>query len=380
MTEPEPGQVGPALLPAASSPIVRGFFRRVVESSALRARINRFVTIAWLTCVAILAAWVIFKGREDLRNTVREIRDADPVWIAAAVLIQFIVLVFCAVTYMVVLRRLGHRPGFWRLFDAHMQRSSISVVTPAGGPASIFVFVRYVGQRGVPAEDGLLTIGVRTASSTITFIAVLVPAALIGSSLAGGLIALLLLAGMVIGGIALVKGERDEWQTPLRWSRRLPRWARTRVQGFIINFRDHGLRPIDLVPPMLLALLVRVGVIGVLWASLNALGISPSMETMFRTYFASLLASTIIPVFAGAGAVEAVSIVALRQAGIPNEIAIGAVLLWRLIDLWIPVGIGVLLHARQELPGLVIDHPQEANSGGRIDSTAQPGHNQKESS
>jgi uncharacterized protein (TIRG00374 family) len=337
----------------------RAYVRQKMASAEVRARLNRFATIAWLIGLVILAGWVVFKGREDLKNTLQEIRDADPAWIAAAVLIQFILLLMCALTYKVVLHRLGHRLGVWRLLDAHMQRSAISVVTPAGGPASVFMFVRYVGQRGVPAEDGLLTIGVRSASSTITFIAVLIPAALIGDSLAGLLIAIGLLVGMVLAGIALFKGEKDGWETPLRWSRRLPRWARTRVQTFIINFRDHGLKPVDLLPPMFLALLIRIAVVAVLWACLNALGISPSLETMMNTYFASLVASTVIPVFGGAGAVEAVSIVALRQAGIPNEIAIGATLLWRLIDLWIPVGIGLVLHAREELPALVSDQQSE---------------------
>jgi len=349
-----------------------------MASSVIRARINRFVTIAWLTCLAILAAWVLFKGHDDLRATWNEIRNAELQWIAAAVVIQFILLIICALTYLVILRRLGHRLGLWRLFDAHMQRSSISVVTPAGGPASVYVFVRYVGQQGVPAEDGLLTIGVRSASSTVTFIAVLIPAALIGDSLAGGIIAASMAAGLVTGGIALFKGERDEWQTPLRWSRRLPRWARTRVLMFIINFRDQGLKPVDLLTPMMLALLVRVGVVGVLWASLNALGISPSMQTMLNTYFASLLASTVVPVFAGAGAVEAVSIVALRQAGISNEIAIGATLLWRLIDLWIPVGIGMLLHARQELPALVHEQSREPSSAGTVESGIEPDNEPRE--
>jgi uncharacterized membrane protein YbhN (UPF0104 family) len=71
---------------------------------------------------------------------------------------------------------------------------------------------------------------------------------------------------------------------------------------------------------------------------------------MIDTYFASLLAATVIPVFGGAGAVEAVSVIALEQAGIRSEFALGAVVLWRLIDLWIPVGIGLALHAITELP------------------------------
>ncbi len=348
---------------------LRRYYWYLIESSEARGRLNRFGTILWLVIVLVAAVWVVFRERHELSNTLQQLRNADPAWIILAVLIQILLLYFCALTYWVILRRLHHRLGVHRLLDAHMQRSAVSVVTPAGGPASVFLFVRYVVQRGVPAEDGLLTIAVRSASSTVTFIAVLIPAALIGDSIAGGAIAAALTVGMVLLGISLVKGERDGWQTPLRWSNRLPRWARSRVQQFIVNFRDHGLRPVDLLPPMILALLVRISVVAVLWASLKALGVDPSMQTMLNTYFATLLASTVIPVFGGAGAVEAVSIVTLRQAGISPDIAIGATLLWRLIDLWIPVGIGLLLHARAELPAVLPDGSTNSNAAVSVRAT-----------
>jgi uncharacterized protein (TIRG00374 family) len=361
MTEPEddlPLQLSSTPMKPASG--LRGYYEQIKSSAEMRGKLNRYGTILWLVIIAIAAIWVIFQGRQELINTFHELRNADPLWIAAAILIQVVLLIISSLTYFVVLRRLGHRLPLHNLLDAHLQRSAISVVTPAGGPASVFMFVRYVGHRGVPAEDGLLTIGVRSAASTVTFIAALIPAALIGDSLPGAVIAAALFALMVFFGIALVKGERDEWQTPLAWSSRLPSWAKARVQQFIVNFRDHGLRPADLLAPMILALLVRIAVVAVLWASLRALGVDPSMQTMLNSYFATLLASTVIPVFGGAGAVEAVSIVTLRQAGISADIAIGATLLWRLIDLWIPVGIGLLLHARSELPAILPDSEQKA--------------------
>ncbi len=339
--------------PLKPSSGLRGYYQQIRDSSELRGKLNRYGTILWLLIIAVAAAWVVFQGRDELVDTYHELRTSQLRWVLAAIVIQVVLLIFAALTYSVVLRRLGHRLPLYQLLDAHLQRSAISVVTPAGGPASVFMFVRYVGQRGVPATDGLLTIGVRSASATVTFIAALIPAALIGESIAGGVIAGVLIVGIILIGVALFKGERDGWQTPLRWSERLPSWAKSRVQQFIINFRDHGLRPLDLMPPMILALLVRICVMGVLWASLKALGVDPGLETMLNTYFATLLASTIIPVFGGAGAVEAVSIVTLKQAGIPSDIAIGATLLWRLIDLWIPVAIGLLLHAKSELPAIM---------------------------
>lgn len=354
--------------PLASTPLkpasgLRGYYQQIKSSAELRSRLNRYGTILWLTIIAIAAGWAVFRGRDDLVNTFHELKSSDPGWLIVAIVIQIVLLIFSALTYWVVLRRLGHGLPLPNLLDAHLQRSAISVVTPAGGPASVFMFVRYVGNKGVPAEDGLLTIGVRSASSTVTFIAALIPAALIGNSLAGGVIAAALTTLMILLGIALIKGERDEWQTPLAWSRRLPSWARSRAQQFIENFRDHGLKPVDLVAPIILALLVRVSVVAVLWASLRALGVEPGLETMMNTYFAALLASTVIPVFGGAGAVEAVSIVTLRQAGISADIAIGATLLWRLIDLWIPVGVGLLLHAHSELPSILPDSGESVATG-----------------
>src|SRR5690606_19840289 len=138
------------------------YYRQLLDSSEARGRLNRFGTILWLVIVLAAAVWVVFQERHELRNTFHQLRNADPAWIGAAVLIQILLLYFCAMTYWLILRRLHHRLALHRLLDAHMQRSAISVVTPAGGPASVFLFVRFVGQRGVPAEDGLLTIGVRS--------------------------------------------------------------------------------------------------------------------------------------------------------------------------------------------------------------------------
>ena len=350
MSEPE--HELPTTLEAENRAAIREFIDRVRSNAPLRAKITRYATIAWIVTLLLLVAWVIFRGRDDLAATYNELKSADLRWIAVAILIQALMLVFSGLTYKLILRRLGHGVPLRKMVDAHMQRTTISTVTPGGGPASIFMFARYASTLGVPYEDGFLTVGVRSLGVAVTFIAVLIPGAAIGRSWPGAIVAAVGTIALVIAGIALWKGEKDDWQTPLAWSERLPSWASGRIQGFIIRFRDHGLKPVDLVPPIVLALLVRFTILGVLWACLLALGEHPSGETMLNTYFASILASTAVPVFGGGGAVEAVSILTLTQSGISSEIAIGATLIWRLIDLWIPVGIGLVLHARMELPNI----------------------------
>jgi uncharacterized protein (TIRG00374 family) len=336
---------------------IRGYLDRLKETPGRRAQLQRYFTIAWLAVLAISVAYVIFRGRGELRNTWKQLQSAQIDWILIAIVIQAFMLIFNGMTYKVILKRLGYSVPLPMMVNAHMQRTSISTVTPGGGPASVFIFARFVAKRGVPAEDGLLTIAVRTLAVAITFIAVLIPGAAIDDSLQGMIIAAVGVVALIVGGIALWRGNANNWQTPLAWSERLPSWAKGRIQGFITTFRDHGLKPSDLVPAIVLTLLVRLTVVLVLFACLKALGVHPTFQTMINTYFASIVAGAVIPLFGGAGAVEAVSILTLKQAGIPGDVAIGATLLWRFIHLWIPVGIGLLLHAKTELPAAIDETP-----------------------
>ncbi|MCA9859017.1 MAG: flippase-like domain-containing protein [Thermomicrobiales bacterium] len=339
---------------------IRGYLDRLNNTPGRKAQFQRWFTIAWLVVLAVSVAYVLFRGRSELRDTWTQLQNADLTWIFIAIVIQVFMLVFNGMTYKVILKRLGYSVPLGLMVNAHMQRTTISTVTPGGGPASVFIFARFIAKRGVPAQDGLLTIAVRSLAVAITFIAVLIPGAAIDDSLQGMIIAGVGVVALVVGGIALWRGNANNWETPLAWSERLPSWARDRIQGFIVTFRDHGLKPSDLLPAIVLTLLVRLTVVLVLYACLQALGVDPTFQTMVHTYFASIVAGAVIPLFGGAGAVEAVSILALTQAGIAGNVAIGATLLWRFIDLWIPVGIGLLLHAKTELPAAIEETPEVA--------------------
>ncbi len=336
---------------------IRGYLDRLNKTPGRRAKLQRYFTIVWLAILAASVAYVLFRGRNELRNTWKQLHSADLTWIGIAIGIQVFMLIFSGLTYKVILKRLGYSVPLPLMVNAHMQRTTISTVTPGGGPASVFIFARFIAKRGVPAQDGLLTIAVRSLAVTITFIAVLIPGAAIDDSLQGMIIAGVGVAALIVGGIALWRGNANNWETPLVWSERLPSWAKGRIQGFITTFRDHGLNPSDLVPAIFLTLLVRLTVVLVLYACLEALGVHPTFQTMIHTYFATIVAGAVIPLFGGAGAVEAVSILTLTQAGIASDVAIGATLLWRFIDLWIPVGIGLILHARTELPAAIDETP-----------------------
>ena len=165
--------------------------------------------------LAVSVAYVLFRGRGELRDTWDQLQNADLTWIGIAIVIQFFMLICSGLVYKVILKRLGYTVPLPMMINAHMQRTTIATVTPGGGPASVFIFARFVAKRGVPAEDGLLTIAVRSLAVTITFIAVLIPGAAIDDSPQGMIIAGAGVAALVIGGIALWRGNANNWKTPL---------------------------------------------------------------------------------------------------------------------------------------------------------------------
>ncbi len=352
--ESDPELVQPELQPRGG---VRGYLERLNNTPGRKAQFQRYFTIGWLAILAVSVAYVVFRGRGELRDTWDQLQNADLTWIGIAVVIQFFMLICSGLVYKVILKRLRYTVPLPMMINAHMQRTTIATVTPGGGPASVFIFARFVAKRGVPAEDGLLTIAVRSLAVTITFIAVLIPGAAIDDSLQGMIIAGVGVAALVIGGIALWRGNANNWETPLVWSERLPSWAKGRIQGFITTFREHGLKPSDLLPAIGLTLLVRLTVVLVLYACLEALGVHPTFQTMIHTYFATIVAGAVIPALRRGrrgGSHFDPDPDAGRHSG---EVAIGATLLWRFIDLWIPVGIGLLLHAKTELPAAIDETP-----------------------
>jgi uncharacterized membrane protein YbhN (UPF0104 family) len=132
---------------------VRGYLDRLKQTPGRRAQLQRYFTIGWLAVLAVSVAYVIFRGRGELKDTWKQLQSAQLEWILIAILIQALMLIVNGLTYKVILKRLGYSVPLPMMVNAHMQRTTISTVTPGGGPASVFIFARFVAKRGVPAED-----------------------------------------------------------------------------------------------------------------------------------------------------------------------------------------------------------------------------------
>ncbi|MEA2597877.1 MAG: hypothetical protein QOF01_4346 [Thermomicrobiales bacterium] len=306
--------------------------------------LRRYGLALWVVALPLLTIAVVLRRQDELQQIASAIREANPMWLVGGLAVEALILIAIALTYRSVLRRLGHSLSCPTLLVAHLQRTAIGAISPLSGPTSVYVFLRYVKRRRVGTDDGLLAIALRSIVAQAAFLLMLVVAlGATGSAYALPIFVVLALAVVIPSRFVVRRtGNGSEVDRPC-WTARLPRWARERTESFVVRARRHRLAPTDLALPLVFAIATRLGAFGLLYAGLHALNTPASVGVVATAYCAGMIAYLAIPIFQGAGAVEAAAAMALTHGGVPAEAAIGAVLLWRLLEFWLPIALGLLL-------------------------------------
>jgi uncharacterized protein (TIRG00374 family) len=272
---------------------------------------------------------------------------ARPVWIGIA----------CALE---VLSVLAYVPAFRAVFCTRMSWATsykIAVAEqgagslfPLGGAGSLALGVWALRRGGMPAEE--------IARKTVAFFLLTsaVPAAmllLLGVGLATGVLpgggGLLLTALSAVGAASAI--------TATLALRRLARGAEARVRRRGEGSRlarltpalsatsygiDEALHQLRQANPLLLVGLVGFLVFDMLtfWASFRAVGASPELALIGMAYLIGQLGNW-LPVPGGIGGTELGLVGALVLYGLPALTATAAVLLYRVIELWVPAVLGI---------------------------------------
>lgn len=313
-----------------------------------KVRVRRILTGLWLAIVLILAVWVIRTQEDQLRDIADRLRQADPAWLTAAIGIEILSIASVALTYHLILKRLGHPISIPFLFDLHVQRAGVNFAAPFGGAATAYTWVDRLARRNIPTEDAVLTLALRTLCVYIATLVVVVGTfavsgrPLVAAAGGAGLVAIVVL------GIVLGRTGQGDWKTARRWARRLPARAEERVLTAIDRFREHQLTPQALVRVVAATLLTRACTISLLYVCIRALGVTPSISALFVAYIGSFVAARLVPVLWGMGAIEGSLTLALQRSGVPAEAAIGAALLFRFFDFLLPSLIGLARYAWAE--------------------------------
>lgn len=280
-----------------------------------------------------------------------ELRDrfahARPVWIAVACGLELLsVLAYVPAFRVVFCTRMSWKTSY----KIAVAEEGAGALFPVGGAGSLALGVWALRRGGMPAAE--------IARKTVAFFLLtslpnVVALALLGLGLAvdvlpgGGNVALTVVPAVVAAGAILATLALG------RLARRVDTWLRRRPGGS----RLHRLTPALLATadgvdeaveqlrrgnPLLLGLVgYLVFDILVLWACFQAVGSAPSLSIIGIAYLVGQLGNW-IPIPGGLGGVELGLIGMLVLYGLPAVTATAAVLIYRVIELWIPALLGMI--------------------------------------
>jgi uncharacterized protein (TIRG00374 family) len=272
---------------------------------------------------------------------------AQPVWIVIACAFE----VLSVLSYVPAFRAVFCKRMSWATsYKIAVAEEGAGALFPLGGAGSLALGVWALRRGGMPADE--------IARKTVAFFLLTsaMPVAVLfflGAGLAtgilpggGGLLLTVLPAVVAAGAIAATLALRRlarGAEARLRLRGESSRWARLAPALLATSDGiDQALRQLRQADPLLLVGLVGFLVFDMLtfWASFRAVGASPELALIWMAYLIGQLGNW-LPIPGGIGGVELGMVGALVLYGLPALTATAAVLLYRVISLWIPALLGL---------------------------------------
>jgi uncharacterized protein (TIRG00374 family) len=288
-------------------------------------------------------------GLGELRS---RFAHARPAWIVIACALE----VLSVLAYVPAFRATFCRRMSWATsYKIAVAEEGAGSLFPLGGAGSLALGVWALRRGGMPAQE--------IARKTVAFFLLTsAPSVgmllLLGAGLAtgilpggGGVLLTVLPAVVAAGAIAATLAVRRlarRAEARIRRQGVRSRWVRLAsalsATSDGINEALHQLRRADA--------LLLVGIVGflafdmlVFWASFRAVGASPELALIWMAYLIGQLGNW-LPVPGGIGGTELGLVGALLLYGLPALTATAAVLLYRVIELWIPAVLGLAAFAQ----------------------------------
>lgn len=319
-----------------------------------------------LLIAAALVAAILHFG--EIERFALLVRQAEPLWLLAALAFQISTYLFVALGWRLVLRRGGDSLPLARLARIAVTKLFADQAVPSGGMSGNVLLVDQLIALGIPK-------GVASAALIVSIVgyyaafAVCATAALTllwlhhqaSRTLAMVLTVFLAIAGAIVVLVLwLGRSGGGRLATRLRGVTWLRRFFETVAAAPSSLLRDG-------------ALIARVGLCNLcvfladgatLWVCLRALGYSAAFWEAFVALVLAMIVTTLGPIPMGLGSFEATATGALHVVGVPTEAAFAAVMLLRLGTLWLPLLPGLWLIRRLGRPRL--DRHSRAPRRGRV--------------
>lgn len=310
--------------------------------------------------VAGAAGVLLWPHRAEIAALGRELRAADPAWLAAAGAFLVVWWVAWAALHAGA-RGLVGIDGWTatgRLVPVTIGAVAMNLAVKSGGLAGLGMFVSDGRRRGVPPGRVAAAYLVATVASEIGFALTLAGA--VAMIAAGG--ALTRMEAVAVAAFAVVLavraaivvvGLRDErtlrrwWTAPARWWDRIRRRPQRPHSTAAVDDLRAGLaalrrRPLGAVPVVATAFAVDAAGAAMLWASVAAVGGGTRPVPALVAYAMSALLGIVGPLPGGLGFVELGAVAVLVSFGVPIAVAGAAAIVFRAWEFWLPLLVGVV--------------------------------------
>jgi len=301
---------------------------------------------SWIFGFAVLAAVIIAALHfSEERELVRITENAQPWWLAIAILLQVGTYLAQGETWRVVTRAAKFSVPLSAAFKLSLAKLFIDQALPSAGISGTVVVARALEQRGVSRAVVIAAVVVDSVSYYAAYVLTLALALVI--TVVGGHAGPFIVAAalffvmfsVVLTAAALVLSGRSS--VGPNWLKRVP-------------LLKHALALLSQADPKLarsLPLIFKSGLFqlaivlldaATVWVLIRSLGEVASPTGVFASFMISTLLRTIGIVPGGLGTFEAASVVTLKLAGVPVAVALAATLLFRGLSFWLPMVPGLV--------------------------------------
>jgi uncharacterized membrane protein YbhN (UPF0104 family) len=314
----------------------------------------RRAALAGAVAIVVVVALVVAGGPlQAFADALGRAIDADPRWIAAAVVFELLSFAGYVGLLWLVGRRATRRLGLRESAEVTLGGAAATRLLPTGGVGGAALTIWAFRRAGL---DG------RAATRTLlAFLVLLYSVFLVSIAVAGGVLAFGLARGdaplaltglpalgaalVIAGGLALAARRPAAATAPTAGrAQGAPRVDRTRAAlhrapatvGGAVRDAIALVRSWD--PRLLGAIAWWAFDAAVLWAMLHALGAPPSAAVLVLAYFVGQIANTIPVPGAASGGMVGV----LLAFGVEADLALASVLAYRSVAIWLPAPLGLV--------------------------------------
>jgi uncharacterized protein (TIRG00374 family) len=328
--------------------------------NAIKKTLRHIIVFA----VIVLALYLLLPKLVDTQQTVQYISNASYVLLAAAVALEIAALAGYANLFRYILRVLDIRMRLREVWAITLSGLAVSHILSAGGVGGWVVTYNALMKHKVP--HGIIFVAIAAQQFfnyvVLWFFFALAMVYLIlvrgGDSIIGylvGIVLIVLILWLTLYGVYLYNRPtrlrlraaqvahivNRVWRREVVKERHIDGW----IDNLLIGMRRMTSHRGSFRTTLVLACAFWFFDMLCLWCTFQAFGYTIGVGHLLVAYVVAYSIGTLAPTPGGLGAVEGILIALFVSFGVPSAVAVAVVLVYRIINFWLPIPPGFLAYA-----------------------------------